>query len=158
MLCLPFQPFLALVTSEQLKWAEVWSGQMSIGTPAVLAVALSCIGGLGISFSGTGFRNSVSATSFTLAGVTNKMLTVLINRLMWSRHAHNVGIAALALSILGSTMYEPPGKREPGSSSERLWQRIFGSEEDPEMEFEVLEHPVEACAALTPAADADGKE
>lgn len=49
--------------------------------------ALSCALGLFISFSGFTARRAFSATAFTVTGVVNKFLKVVINVLIWDKHA-----------------------------------------------------------------------
>jgi drug/metabolite transporter (DMT)-like permease len=48
---------------------------------------LGCVIGTGIGYSSWWCRDKVSATSFTLIGVMNKCLTVLLNLLIWEKHA-----------------------------------------------------------------------
>ena len=43
--------------------------------------------------------------SFTLIGVVNKMITILINTLIWDNHASSYGIASLMVCIVGGTIY-----------------------------------------------------
>ncbi|CAI5938599.1 unnamed protein product [Closterium sp. NIES-64] len=76
----------------------------SIGT--LFPVALSCIFGLTISFFGFAARKAVSATAYTVVGVTNKLLTVLINMLIWDKHAQAPGLVALLVCIFGGVLYQ----------------------------------------------------
>ncbi|CAI5460986.1 unnamed protein product [Closterium sp. Yama58-4] len=76
----------------------------SIGT--LFPVALSCIFGLTISFFGFAARKAVSATAYTVVGVTNKLLTVLINILIWDKHAQAPGLVALLVCIFGGVLYQ----------------------------------------------------
>lgn len=116
-LSLLIQPFLAIVTRE---W-ETYSSIQSVSLGAVFAILLSCIGGFGISFSGTEFRSRVSATTFTVVGVVNKMLTVTVNYFMWDQHANALGLLALFVTIAGGVLYQPAPQRLPGSLSEKVW-------------------------------------
>eukprot|EP01062_Namystynia_karyoxenos_P019600 TRINITY_DN17371_c0_g1_i1.p1 TRINITY_DN17371_c0_g1~~TRINITY_DN17371_c0_g1_i1.p1 ORF type:complete len:399 (+),score=143.00 TRINITY_DN17371_c0_g1_i1:71-1198(+) len=120
-LCLMYQPLFLVATREYNQWLLFYTGQESISVKGVGMIALSCGVGLGISFSGTGYRNTVTATTFTLSGVVNKMLTVSVNYVMWDKHANGFGLGALAASIIGAAVYRPAGPREPGSVSDRLW-------------------------------------
>ena len=54
-------------------------------SPGIATVALSCAIGIGISHAGFNCRSLVSATSFTIVGVMNKMVTVLVNLLIWDK-------------------------------------------------------------------------
>lgn len=68
-------------------------------------VILGCFVGTGIGYSGWWCRNKVSATTFTLIGVLNKCLTVLVNLMIWDQHATPLGIASLFLCIVGGSFY-----------------------------------------------------
>jgi GDP-mannose transporter len=70
------------------------------------ALALSCVLGTAISWAGFNCRNNISATSFTVVGVMNKMLTVLVNCLIWDRHASGQGLMYLFLCIAGGVVYK----------------------------------------------------
>lgn len=126
-LSLLIQPFLAIITREWETYADI----KNVSPAAVLAILLSCIGGFGISFSGTEFRSRVSATSFTVVGVVNKMLTVTVNYFMWDQHASLVGLVALLVTIAGGVLYQPAPQRQPGSLSDRAWHWVTGPCVDP---------------------------
>jgi len=74
-------------------------------TAAYCVVLASCVIGAGISYSGFNCRNVLSATSFTVVGVMNKMFTVLINLVIWENHATWTGIAWLVVCIAAGTAY-----------------------------------------------------
>uniref|UniRef100_A0A5B7ACP4 Putative GDP-mannose transporter GONST4 n=1 Tax=Davidia involucrata TaxID=16924 RepID=A0A5B7ACP4_DAVIN len=73
---------------------------------AFLAVSLSCVFGLLISFFGFAARKAISATAFTVTGVVNKFLTVGINVLIWDKHASPFGLLCLLLTIAGGVLYQ----------------------------------------------------
>ncbi|KAJ4708346.1 GDP-mannose transporter like [Melia azedarach] len=73
---------------------------------AFLAVALSCVFGLLISFFGFAARKAISATAFTVTGVVNKFLTVVINVLIWDKHASPFGLVCLLFTIAGGVLYQ----------------------------------------------------
>ncbi|XP_057960202.1 GDP-fucose transporter 1-like isoform X2 [Malania oleifera] len=73
---------------------------------AFVAVALSCVFGLLISFFGFAARKAISATAFTVTGVVNKFLTVAINVLIWDKHASPSGLVCLLFTILGGVLYQ----------------------------------------------------
>lgn len=126
LLSLVFQPLFLLVTAEHRKWQMLYTGELALSFRGGMAVVLSCITGVAISFVGTGFRNEVSATVFTLCGVLNKMLTVSANYFMWSNHANHVGLIALACCLGGGVMYKPAGTREKGTVSDAIYRRLCG--------------------------------
>ncbi|WVZ55999.1 hypothetical protein U9M48_006589 [Paspalum notatum var. saurae] len=72
----------------------------------VLPVALSCLFGLSISFFGFSCRRAISATGFTVLGIVNKLLTVVINLLIWDKHASFVGTIGLLICMSGGVLYQ----------------------------------------------------
>jgi len=62
--------------------------------------------GLAISFFGFAARKAISATAFTVTGVVNKLLTVVINVLIWDKHASTPGLFCLLLTIFGGVLYQ----------------------------------------------------
>jgi drug/metabolite transporter (DMT)-like permease len=73
---------------------------------AYVYLFLGCAVGTGIGYSSWWCRDQVSATSFTIIGVMNKCLTVVLNVSIWDQHAPPGGIACLALCLLGGTIYQ----------------------------------------------------
>eukprot|EP00250_Pteridium_aquilinum_P010350 c19323_g1_i1 orf=152-1225(-) len=71
-----------------------------------LPVGLSCLFGLAISFFGFSCRKGISATGFTVLGVVNKLLTVVINLIVWDHHASLVGTIGLLTCIAGGILYQ----------------------------------------------------
>ncbi|KAK7286870.1 hypothetical protein RJT34_22191 [Clitoria ternatea] len=72
----------------------------------VLPVGLSCLFGLSISFFGFSCRRAISATGFTVLGIVNKLLTVVINLVIWDKHSTWVGTVGLLICMLGGIMYQ----------------------------------------------------
>ena len=54
----------------------------------------------------------VSATTYTLVGVVNKFLTVLLNVVLWDKHSSPVGLFAVCLCLLAGMFYEQAPRRE----------------------------------------------
>ena len=48
----------------------------------------------------------MSATTYTLVGVVNKFLTVLLNVAMWDKHSTPVGLAAVCVCLLAGMFYQ----------------------------------------------------
>jgi len=88
----------------------VRTSQLSTGSVALLA--LSCVVGVAISFTGWYCRSLVTATCYTVLGVANKMVTVLANLLIWDKHASPVGLASLAVCIFAAASYQQAPPRE----------------------------------------------
>lgn len=57
-------------------------------------------------------RGLVSATTFTLVGVVNKFLTVLLNVLIWDKHSTPLGLTAVCVCLLAGTFYQQAPRRE----------------------------------------------
>jgi len=81
------------------------------GTGLLLIVA-GCLVGIGISYTGWYARDKLTATSFTLVGVMNKCVTVLVNSLIWDQHASGAGIMSLMICLGGGMMYQQAPMKE----------------------------------------------
>jgi GDP-mannose transporter len=106
---------------------------------AVTFLILGCIVGTAIGYSSWWCRDKVSATSFTLIGVVNKVLTILLNLCIWDKHAPPRGIASLLLCLVGGSIYQQaPLKRRGDDSSkvsrqdEGVWDEDFTDSEVPD--------------------------
>ena len=93
--------------------------KVDMDSTALFWLVLSCGIGMGISWAGFWCQSLVSATTYTVVGVMNKMLTVTVNVLIWDKHASTSGIASLALCLVGGSLYQqsplrdkPPSKLE----------------------------------------------
>lgn len=91
----------AYATGELSRLRDVeWSGA-TLG-----ALSLSCVLSVGISYTGWSCRGRVSATSYSVIGVVNKLLTVLGNALLWDHErATPVGLACLLFCLLAASQY-----------------------------------------------------
>lgn len=79
---------------------------------SIALMVLGCLIGTGIGYSGWWCRGKVSATSFTLIGVLNKCITVLVNMMIWDQHASPMGIASLGLCLVGGSFYKQAPMRK----------------------------------------------
>ena len=86
---------------------------------ALFWLLLSCAIGIGISWAGFWCQSLVSATTYTVVGVMNKMLTVTVNVLIWDKHASNYGIGALGICLLGGSLYQQAPLRETRSTEDQ---------------------------------------
>jgi GDP-mannose transporter len=68
-------------------------------------LVLGCVVGTGIGYTGWWCRSKVSAATYTLIGVMNKCLTVMVNLLIWDQHAPPAGIVCLSLCLFGGMLY-----------------------------------------------------
>jgi drug/metabolite transporter (DMT)-like permease len=100
--------FLASVGKEYEKLSIFWWSHEEYRIPpaSIPLLVLGCLVGTGIGYSGWWCRRVVSATTFTLIGVMNKCLTILLNVLIWDQHATPGGILSLFVCIAGGMVYE----------------------------------------------------
>jgi GDP-mannose transporter len=54
----------------------------------------------------------VSATTYTLVGVVNKFLTVLLNVFVWDKHSTPLGIFAVCICLASGTLYQQAPRRD----------------------------------------------
>mmetsp|Transcript_72474 Transcript_72474/g.207917 ORF Transcript_72474/g.207917 Transcript_72474/m.207917 type:complete len:341 (-) Transcript_72474:146-1168(-) len=72
----------------------------------LLWLAVSCVIGVGISWSGWNCRSKISATTYTLVGVICKFVSVILNMLLWDKHATPVGMLMLSVCLVASSLYQ----------------------------------------------------
>merc|ERR1712151_583395 len=89
---------------------KVETGQVSFAGFCWLVI--SCIIGVGISWSGWNCRAKVSATKYTLLGVVCKFLSVLINVFLWDKHASPQGLLMLFICLISSAAYKQAPVRD----------------------------------------------
>ncbi|KAG4113132.1 hypothetical protein ERO13_D13G203601v2 [Gossypium hirsutum] len=97
---------------------------------AFTAVSLPCLFGLLISFFGFATRKAVSATAFTVTGVVNKFLTVMINVLIWDKHATPFGLVCLLFTLSGGVLYQQSVTGPPLHDSTASKQTSDASDND----------------------------
>eukprot|EP00931_Biecheleriopsis_adriatica_P025502 TRINITY_DN15635_c0_g1_i2.p1 TRINITY_DN15635_c0_g1~~TRINITY_DN15635_c0_g1_i2.p1 ORF type:complete len:267 (+),score=33.65 TRINITY_DN15635_c0_g1_i2:342-1142(+) len=95
---------MVIVASQLMGFGAFMQVEWSVGHAAV--VALSCIVGIAISYAGFNLRKLVSATSFTVIGVMCKLVTILLNDVIWTQHSNLAGHLGLLLCILAGYAYE----------------------------------------------------
>jgi len=72
----------------------------------IALLLISCLIGVGVSHSAYVMRSACSATLSAVVGILCKVLTVLINLVIWDKHASIVQMAFLALGLLAGAFYE----------------------------------------------------
>lgn len=77
----------------------------------VLIILFSCIAGTLIGYTGWLCRGMTSATTFTLVGVVNKFLTVLLNVIIWDKHSSPLGVTAVCICLLAGFFYQQAPRR-----------------------------------------------
>ena len=95
----------------------------------VLPVGLSCLFGLAISFFGFSCRRAISATGFTVLGIVNKLLTVVINLLIWDKHSTFVGTVGLLICMIGGIMYQQSTNNKAKAVKEARVQESEGEQQ-----------------------------
>jgi hypothetical protein len=73
---------------------------------SVVALAVSCAAGVLMSYSQFLLRGLISATSFTVVGTMCKIATVVINCLIWDKHASFEGLVALFVCLFSGMAYQ----------------------------------------------------
>jgi len=77
---------------------------LTVGTFFVLLLA--CVVGLGISFAGFHARKLLSATSFTVLGVSNKIISIILSLIFLTKYQVNMlSMGGLLLCIACGTLY-----------------------------------------------------
>ena len=73
---------------------------------AASVLGTSCVMGTALSYLGWKMRTMMSATSFTVVGVLNKVLTVLLNGMLWPDDAVWSSTVGLMFSLVGGSFYQ----------------------------------------------------
>ena len=100
----------------------------AVSFTGTLILLFSCAAGTMIGYTGWLCRGMVSATTYTLVGVVNKFLTVLLNVALWDKHSSPLGLFAVCLCLLSGTFYEQAPRREDLHKQ----QALAAANKDPE--------------------------
>jgi len=136
---LGFIPMLlfANVGNEYGKLWDFWStgSEQKLPPASVALLIIGSIVGTLIGYSGWWCRSVVSATSFTLIGVVNKCLTILVNVLIWDQHATLGGIVSLFVCMSGGLIYQQAPMRGESSSNTVVADKTEKASSDEMMEL-----------------------
>eukprot|EP00448_Togula_jolla_P016915 CAMPEP_0170579380 /NCGR_PEP_ID=MMETSP0224-20130122/5954_1 /TAXON_ID=285029 /ORGANISM="Togula jolla, Strain CCCM 725" /LENGTH=256 /DNA_ID=CAMNT_0010902403 /DNA_START=179 /DNA_END=949 /DNA_ORIENTATION=+ len=77
-----------------------------VGVDTVVLLLVSCAVGTGISWTGWNCRSKITATAYTLLGVTCKFLSIALNLLIWDKHATLPALFWLGVCLISSTLYQ----------------------------------------------------
>jgi GDP-mannose transporter len=100
-------------------YVHLTSKLTALPSSGLAVIGFSCITGTLIGYTGWLCRGMVSATSFTLVGVVNKFLTVLLNVAVWDKHSSPAGLAAVCCCILAGSFYQQaPQRKRVGNSKD----------------------------------------
>jgi len=118
-------------------WEDLWlrdttaANTTALFTPStIFLLILGTVIGTAIGYTSWWCRDKVSATSFTLIGVMNKCLTVLLNMLVWDQHAPPLGIASLFICLLGGSIYQQAPMRS-GAHHHTEGGKLLGGKSSP---------------------------
>lgn len=90
----------------------IWEKLSELPANGVMVLIFSCVTGCLIGYTGWLCRSMVSATTYTLVGVVNKFLTVLLNVMIWEKHASVLGLSAVVLCLLAGFGYQQAPRRD----------------------------------------------
>eukprot|EP01038_Epipyxis_sp_PR26KG_P004968 gene4968-6951_t len=89
-----------------------WEKIMGLSLYGQSVILFSCVAGTLIGYTGWLCRGMVSATTYTLVGVVNKFLTVLLNVVLWDKHSTPIGIFAVCICLLSGMFYQQAPRRD----------------------------------------------
>lgn len=93
----------------------------SLPTIGLVYLAFGCVVGTAIGYTAWWCRAKVSAASFTLIGVMNKFLTIVLNFFIWDHHATPSGIACLCICIVAGAFYQQaPMRKEEKKTDQKV--------------------------------------
>lgn len=110
---LPLMLLLGLLSGESAhSLRDVPTSTDAAKWPLVLG---SCLVGTSINYTGWWCRSQLSATSYALVGVVNKVLAIIANLLIWDQHAGPAGLFYLLVCLVGGAVYQQaPMVKKPG--------------------------------------------
>ena len=85
---------------------------------STMALAFSCVLGLAMSYFAFMARKLVSATYFSIIGNVCKILTVMINYMIWDKHATHFGISCLFGCLVAAYFYQQAPLRKVSVAEE----------------------------------------
>lgn len=117
---------LVMLSSASGETAVEWS------TAAIVFLSLSCVMGVAMSYVSWQARSMLSATQFSILGNICKFLTIIVNCLIWNKHATPTGLFCLTCSILAGYFYKQAPLREGYQEKRRKQLISVAGKPDPE--------------------------
>jgi len=115
---------------------------MHIEPRGIFTLVVCCCTGVGISWSGWNCRDKTSATTYTLLGVGCKLISVMLNIMIWDKHATPMGVAWLSLCLFCSAFYrQSPLRSQAGACYLELEQSPLRSQADACDPMNSIPHP-----------------
>lgn len=100
-----------LVVGYQRKYHHLLKSFNAMSTGIVCS---SIVAGVAMSYFSLACRTYLSATCFTVVGNVCKFITVIINIIIWDKHASVPGLCFLGICILSATLYQQaPVQKKP---------------------------------------------
>jgi len=130
---------MTLVLEPHVLRKAVWSW------PQIGALVVSCILGTSMSYFAFLCRAAVSATSFTVIGNVCKITTVLINILIWDKHASPLGIVFLLACLVAAAAYQQAPLRTETTEQQTSKRLISSKEVEGEPDAEEGDVDVPSC-------------
>lgn len=85
---------------------------MEVPANGMMILVFSCIAGTLIGYTGWLCRGMVSATTYTLVGVVNKFITVLLNVMVWDKHSTPFGVFSVCVCLMAGSLYQQAPRRD----------------------------------------------
>mgnify|MGYP003683989813 CR=1 FL=1 len=104
--------FLVLLVLASPEERPVFADRARWTMPASLAVGASCVVAVFISYFAFLARKQLSATAFTVLGNACKIFSVVINVVIWDKHASATGLCFLAITLGAAILYTPAPMRD----------------------------------------------
>jgi len=103
--------YLNLLSAMPLFVTFIWNQELAEegvqwNFASITFLVISCVLGLAMSYFAFLARHAVSATSFTVLGNVCKINTVVINLLIWDKHANLPGFCALLICLICAYFYQ----------------------------------------------------
>merc|ERR1711935_513198 len=109
---LAFTPMTALAYSTGDIDARALYELSTLSVKGMSVLLFSCVTGTMIGYTGWLCRGMLTSTSFSLVGVVNKFLTILLNVLLWDKHSTWTGLAGVCVCLLSGMFYQQAPPRE----------------------------------------------
>jgi len=93
------------------KWEHAAVAALPLTATTVATLFASCLIGIGVSHSAYVMRSACSATLSAVVGILCKAFTVLINIVIWDKHASATELAFLAIGLTSGAFYEQAALR-----------------------------------------------
>ncbi|RVX04842.1 GDP-mannose transporter GONST3 [Vitis vinifera] len=98
---------LAYLISMSIDFVYIKHVVMTIGLNTWLSLSLGSLAG-----------RAISATGFTVLGIVNKLLTVVINLIIWDKHSTFVGTVGLLICMVGGILYQQSASNKPKAATD----------------------------------------